>query len=358
MPALTIDAARAALQRSLRQDFGLALDLLDPVRVEGLLRRAPDVGAIQHPNLKPALLALASGSRGEHVPAAVLPYLPSLLQEAVRRRLRGTLRIWMVGAATGSGPQDLGDLLRLCKGLGQDCLIFATDPDPLGLTRLELRGSPAVELVLQSGCPSSSPRPEVLFDLILCRDLLRFLHDSRIDDVYNTLVERIDGGGALVVHGADPLPPAACDLRSSWRGGARVYHRGTSSAQQALAEQQRRVSDLMAQGAGEAAVGLALRLATEAPDDVAVRILAARCCLHLGLLGEGLLHARAARQRDPTAVMPTLLELELARAMGDVTTVQAARAQAETLLAARLPSALLADGEGLTAASMRQRLAG
>ena len=357
MPALTIDAARAALQRSLRQDFGLALDLLDPVRVEGLLRRAPDVGAIQHPNLKPALLALASGSRGERAPAAFLPYLPALLQEAARRRPGGTLRIWLVGAATGSGPQDLGDLLRLCRGLDQDCLISATDPDPLGLTRLELRGGSGVELVLQPGCPTS-PRSEALFDLILCRDLLRFLHDSRIEDVYNTLLERMDGGGALVVHGADPLPPAACDLRSSWRGGARVYHRSTGRAQQVQAEQQRRVADLMAQGACEAAAGLALRLATEAPDDVAVRILAARCCLHLGLLGEGLLHARAARQRDPTAVMPTLLELELARAMGDVATAQAARAQAETLLAARLPSALLADGEGLTAASMRLRMAG
>jgi chemotaxis protein methyltransferase CheR len=65
------------------------------------------------------------------------------------------------------------------------------------------------------------------FELIFCRNLLIYLHESAVAAVYDNLAACLAVDGALIVAPADPGPPADSCLEARWEHGTRVVrHRG------------------------------------------------------------------------------------------------------------------------------------
>lgn len=338
--------ARGALARALRTSFGLDLDLLDQGRAEAFLAKWTDRAGIEGAQARPDLCALSSGDRGEPGVASALPFLPLVLAQAAHAAGDQPVRIWMAGAATGSGEACLDNVLSLSRQLPHGAEIVATDTDTVALAELQPASVRGVSLAFGVANPAVGRRPDGQFHLVICRDLLRFVHRSAIDGTWETLGEALALGGALLVKANDPLPGTASRLEAAWHNGARVYR---SQPVLQVDDLLRRGWAALAHGDLDAALDLALDLVEEVPNNAAARVLAARALQAAGRPWTARKHIQIAQLLEPAAVVPAVVKAELDEALGRVEEAERSRDYAGTVSDARLPEAPLPLAESLPA---------
>ncbi len=344
-------APQHVLEATLEARAGLRLDALAPGRVAAFLADHGAQLVAGAADLDGPLRSLSSGCRAAGAPASALTHLAPAMHLAAALAGSDPVEVWVVGAATGHGAQDLSVVAGLASATPNGCRIWASDPDPVGLAALDPHLRPGVALRRVVGGPawrggSSGALPVEAAHLVLCRDLLRFLQPAATAPTWRRLVAALRRGGRVLVDAADPRPPDDASLEAHACGPARAYLRAPGGHADLPGGLTAAWGRLQA-GDPEGALRAARSLLEQGPADPAVHLFAARAFQAAAQPHTARRHAERARALAPGAVAPVVLVAELARMVGRLDEAASEDRHARCLRAARLPGAELPYSESL-----------